>query len=91
MPLFFFMKYFEQYEARRKLYGNIKPGSLWRWNETTDEVESWLSVVKIENNQVYYRYINSNIPMLSQGTFQRTLYEFPKQASPFVPVIELTQ
>lgn len=84
------MKYFERYEARRKLYGNIKPGSLWRWNVTTDEV-AWLSVVKIENNKVYYRYCNSDSPILSEGTFQRTLCEFPKLASPFEPVIELAQ
>jgi len=50
------MNYFQKYEARRKLYENVKPGGLWKWNDDTDDYfHSWLCVIKVEYNKVYYR------------------------------------
>ena len=93
------MNYFKEYEARRKLYKNIRPGSLWRWNDdiddaTDDDISSWLRVIKVECNTVYYRYEyppDYPISFYLEGTHCRNLNGFKFLASPFVPVIELAQ
>jgi hypothetical protein len=94
------MNYFQEYEARRNLYKNIQPGSIWRWNDSTDDdFRPWLRVIKVEYNKVdynrvYYRYENHPdypVPVYLQGTHHRDLNRFPLLASPFVPFIELAQ
>jgi len=89
------MNYFQEYEARRNLYKNIKPGSLWKWNDATDDdFRPWLCVIKVEDNKVYYRYENRPdypVPFTLQEVCMRDLNRFPLIASPFVPVIELAQ
>jgi hypothetical protein len=89
------MNYFQEYEARRNLYKNIQPGSIWKWNDAIDDnFRPWLCVIKVEYNKVYYRYENRPdypVPLSLQGTHHRNLNRFPLLASPFVSVVELAQ
>ena len=82
------MNYFQEYEARRNLYKNIKPESLWKWNDESDPTIT-IQIVQVTNRLVYYRYCNDSIYL--QGVFRKSLETFLIAASPFEPVIELTQ
>jgi hypothetical protein len=82
------MNYFQEYEARRNLYKNIKPGSVWKWNKEDDSTYI-LQIVQVKDRVVYYRYCNESVWL--QGVFRRNLDTFPTMASPFEPVIELAQ
>jgi hypothetical protein len=82
------MNYFKEYEARRNLYKNIKPGSLWKWDNDYNSIHT-IQIVEVKNRVVYYRYCNETIYL--QGIFRRGLVIFQVSAVPFEPVVELEQ